>query len=110
MGKGAEGFLVGSDFFYQQLDDLQEVAEELLEENNFPEQLPQDAFVFFMHQGYHFNFFRTSEGDDPPIYRYLEGPDRETFPLTYPHFTDFLLQGVQDYARYIERWHKKAAS
>ncbi len=71
---------------------------------DFTGTLPEDAFVFFMHQGYHFNFFRTSAGDDPPIYRYLEGTDLETFPSTYSHFTDFLLQGVQDHARSIQRW------
>ena len=109
MGKGAGDLLAGSDFSYRQLDRLQEVAAEMLAEDKFPLKLPEDAFVFFMHQGYHFNFFRTSEGDDPPIYRYLEETDLETFPLAYSHFTDFLLQRVEDHARYIQRWHKKVA-
>ena len=109
MGKGAGDLLAGSDFSYRQLDRLQEVAAEMLVEDGFPLKLPEDAFVFFMHQGYQFNFFHTSAGDDPPVYRYLEETDLETFPLIYSHFTDFLLQELQDHARYIQRWHKKAA-
>jgi hypothetical protein len=99
MGKGAGNFFVGSDLFYPDLDGMQEVAVEILTEVGFPQKLPEDAFVFFMHQGYLFNFFLTSDGDDPPIYRYLEGTDRETFPLIYNHFTDFLLDEIQTQAR-----------
>src|SRR6266851_6487960 len=72
MGHGAGILLRGSDCFYQHLPPLRTWAEELLEENNFPEPLPEDAFVFFMHQGYQFNFFRISEGDDPPVHFYGE--------------------------------------
>jgi hypothetical protein len=109
MGKGAGDLLVGSDFSYEQIEDLQEAAVEMLSEDGFAQKLPEDAFVFFMHQGYHFNFFRTSAGENPPVYRYLEGTDLETFLLTYSHFTDFLLQGVQDRARYIQKWQKETA-
>lgn len=35
--------------------------------------LPADAFVFSMHQGYEFNFFVICEGNDPPVYKYVEG-------------------------------------
>jgi hypothetical protein len=106
MGKGAGGFLVGSKVFYHHVDWLQEVAVEMLTEDGFPQKLPEDAFVFFMHQGYQFNFFQTSAGDDPSVYRYLEETDAETFLLIYSHFTDFLLQELQDYARSIEIWRK----
>ena len=103
MGKGTDTFLVGSDFLYPQLLDLQEVAKEMLTEDGFPQKLPEDAFVFFMHQGYQFNFFRTSGEDDPPVYRYFEGKDHETFPMIYSHFTDFLLTELKDHADYIQR-------
>lgn len=95
MGKGANNLLVGSDFLYQDINGLREVAIEILVENEFPRKLAKDAFVFFMHQGYQFNFFYTSDGNDPPIYRYLEGTDRKTFPLIYNHFTDFLLAEIR---------------
>ena len=106
MGKGAAGFLVGSEFLYQDLRGLQEVAREMLAEDAFPQQLPEDTFVFFMHQGYQFNFFRTSEGDNPPVYRYFEGKDQETFPLIYPHYTDFLLTELRDHADFLQRRRK----
>jgi len=106
MGKGADGFLVGSDFLYHDVPGLQEVAQEMLAEDAFPQKLSQDAFVFFMHQGYQFNFFHTSEGDNPPVYRYYEGKDQETFPLIYPHYTDFLLTELRDHAAFIQRRRK----
>ncbi len=91
MGKDADLFLMGSDFMYPQLLNLQEVAREILIEDAFPQSLPEDAFVFFMHQGYQFGFFRTSEGDDPPVYWYVEQKEHEAFRCPYPQFTEFLL-------------------
>jgi hypothetical protein len=35
--------------------------------------LPDDAFVFLVHQGYACNFFLTQDGEDPPVYEYVEG-------------------------------------
>ena len=35
--------------------------------------LPDDAFVFRVHQGYAFNFFLVHDGEDPPVYEYVEG-------------------------------------
>ena len=49
MGHGAGKFLRGSDCFFQHLPYLQEWALELLQENNFPENLPEDTFIFLMH-------------------------------------------------------------
>lgn len=37
------------------------------------ENLPGDAFVFLVHQGYAFNFFLAQDGEDPPVYEYVEG-------------------------------------
>jgi len=46
----------GSSCFFKSLLDIQEIAVELLEDNQFPESRSPDAFVFFMHQGYYFMF------------------------------------------------------
>ena len=81
MGNSTDDFLVGSDFLYPVLPSLQEWARELLIENQIPQKFPDDAFVFFMHQGYQFNFFHTSEGEDPPVYRYFEGTDLDLFQI-----------------------------
>ena len=47
MGNGAGKFLRGSDCFFRDLPCLKTWAIALLEENNFPESLPEDAFVTF---------------------------------------------------------------
>ena len=77
--------------FFNYLLKIQEVAVELLEENQFPEPLPPDAFVFYMHlSGLFFMFFKTSEGNNPPIYIYEEGETLLTFKKEYLSYSDFL--------------------
>ncbi len=95
MGKNAATLLEGSDWLYPQLLNLQEVAREILIEESFPQQFPEDAFVFLMHQGYVFCFVRTSAGDNPPVYRYHEIMDWETFPCMSTSFTEFLLDRLR---------------
>ena len=92
---GAGNFWAGEDCFYKHLPLIQIWAKELLLEDEFPESLPNDAFVFFMHQGYQFNFFKLSEGDNPPVYSYLEGQTEREFIKTYEKFTDFFCAGVE---------------
>lgn len=102
MGKGAGQFLRGSDCFYPELLELQKAAIEILEENNFPQTLPQDAFVFFMHQGYQFSFFRLSEGENPPTYSYCEGESQQDFIQTHQRFSDFLATEIELYVNYLK--------
>jgi hypothetical protein len=88
MGRGAGEFFIGIDVFYSVLFKLKSWAEELLKECSTDFKLPEDAFVFSMHQGYAFQYFLISEGDDPPIYSYTEGcgvPE-----LIANSFTDYL--------------------
>ncbi len=115
MGHSAGKFLQGSDCFFQHLLSLQEWAFELLNENNFPKKLPEDAFVFYMHQGYQFSFFRLSEGDDPPTYSYCEGSEGDnpptysycegtnqtTFIISHKRFSDFLKTEVEIQEKYL---------
>lgn len=99
MGKKAGDFLQGSDCFYQHLLLLQKWALELLKENCFSGKLPEDAFVFFMQQGYQFSFFRFSEGDNPPIYYYCEGDNKRVFKKSHNQFSDFLLEELTIYLK-----------
>ncbi|MFN6479392.1 SMI1/KNR4 family protein [Nostoc sp. DedQUE07] len=99
MGHGAGKFLRGSDCFYQHLPQIQEWANQLLVENNFPEALPEDAFVFFMHQGYQFSFFRLSEGDNPPTSSYCEGQEESYFVKSHDTFSDFLAVEIDLYLK-----------
>ena len=73
MGRGAGTFKQGTDFFFPDNMNLNADAAILLEENAEPFRLPEDVFVFSMHQGYEFNYFSLKQGDDPPVYQYIEG-------------------------------------
>jgi hypothetical protein len=105
-GKGLGSFEIGSEFYYDQdLIDLQRMAKDLLTDNNAPFELPDDAFVFWGHQGYQFAFFRASEGDNPPIHYYIEAGEGEKEEIKWnyqAHFTDFLITEMRDQARHIE--------
>lgn len=101
IGKSAGRFLQGSDCFFEHLPYLKEWAVELLEENHFPYTLPEDAFVFFMHQGYQFSFFRLSEGDDPPIYSYCEGTNQTSFTKSHNKFSEFMAKEIELHAKYL---------
>jgi len=90
MGKNAGNFMKGSSCFIHEIPYLREWAEELLEENQFPEKLPKDTFVFWMHQGYQFAFFNLYESDNPSIYYYSEIQSQLMFEKKYKTFTNFL--------------------
>ena len=64
--------MVGSDLFntYKQLN---EWANELLREDNAENFLDNDDFVFMMHQGYMFWYFKADAKENPNVYHYYEG-------------------------------------
>ena len=100
MGRSGGGFLAGSDCFYRHLKDLPAAALELLAEDQFTGQLPANIFIFFMHQGYQFNFFYFDDGDDPPVYWYIEEiPTRVAFTQLYAHFSDFILTEIEGHIK-----------
>lgn len=78
MGVSADKFMLGSSCFWDELPDLKQGAKELLLENNFKE-LPDNAFVFWMHQGYQFAFFIMGQGDNPTVYYYNETENQTDF-------------------------------
>lgn len=93
-GRGLGSFMTGSRFYYEQTFNLTytghdgvytltEVCNEMLEENDSPDRLPEDAFVFWSHGGYMFSFFRTSEGENPPIHNYREGENDNRIRWNY---------------------------
>ncbi len=100
MGNGAGRFMAGDAAFYDALPQLRAFALEMLAENHVPQRLPDDAFVFSMHEGYQFLFFRTSEGDNPPVYWYGEGePLRgdgtaNAFPKRFARYSDYLVSQI----------------
>ncbi len=101
MGHGSTGVFRGTDCFYYDLPVIRTGASELLQEDGFPEPLPADAFVFLMHQGYQFAFFRLSEGEDPPVSYYYEGAKGGwLFPVA-AHFSEYVLMEIETYAKLI---------
>lgn len=89
MGNGAGPYMLGSDCFYKHLFDLKEAANNLLSENN-RSPLPENTFVFWMHQGYQFQFFYLNQGNNPPVYYVTEGSEDEEFVRVSDTLTDNL--------------------
>jgi hypothetical protein len=89
MGKRAGSFMRGSSVFYDEIFDLRQWSIDLLEDNDF-KNLPDNTFVFWMHQGYQFAFFYTNSEDNPPVYYFSEGRTIGDFERTDDTFTDFL--------------------
>ncbi len=95
-GRGMGGCCKGTAFFYPDPRGLTEGALELLVDNDYTDLIPNDAFVFYMHQGYFFMFFNTSEGEDPPVYSYMDG---SFVKLSFSSFSEFLLTTIEDRAK-----------
>lgn len=97
VGNGAGAFLEGEDVFISEIGNLKEEAVSLLDGNGDAFTLPADAFVFLMHQGYEFDYFIASEGDDPPVYQYVEGNGPPV--KVWNSFSDFLRESIDSHAR-----------
>lgn len=78
--------LVGTDLVNKH-SDLKELAEELLKENNIECFLEPQDFVFMMHQGYVFCYFKADGTPDPIVYRFIE---TETEPEQMGPFSEFV--------------------
>jgi len=64
--------LVGTDLI-NNYSDLQQGAIELLEEDGVENFLDDKDFVFMMHQGYMFWYFKADGDPDPVVFGYYEG-------------------------------------
>ena len=79
--------LVGTDLCNNNRFDLNEGAVELLAEDEIDNFLESDDFVFMMHQGYMFWYFKANGDPDPTVYGYYEGKLR---PDNFGCFSDFI--------------------
>jgi hypothetical protein len=88
-GRELGGEFVGSDCHYPVLLKLKVWAEELLNDCGKPFVLGKEDFVFLMHQGYQFFYFK-SDGklDEPMVYHYFECWDEPK--LVAKSFTEWL--------------------
>ena len=97
MGYGAGTFLLGSAYTCNKLLDMKDAAKGIMELGNAQENLPDDAFVFFMHQGYTFCYFRTTnQDDDPPVFLYIEG--KPTSTKQNDHLSTWFYEGADEQA------------
>jgi hypothetical protein len=94
MGKAAGEFWTGTNYQFPELLELRETAEALLIEGGARWQLGAPDFVFAVHQGYQFLFFRTGTSDDPEVFHYLEGD--EGARSVAPSFSAWLAGCVDD--------------
>jgi hypothetical protein len=92
---GDRGFLVGTSAFLEDLESNNgaDGLKGLLEDDNSQLIVHDKAFVFYGHQGYLYCFFKTDEGDNPPVYGYAEGFEGSDFPK----ISNKLSQFYEDY-------------
>lgn len=94
IGHGSGRFLLGTDIFFRHLPVVGRDAMSLLLKCGTEEaQVPVDAFVFYMHQGYEFGYFCASESDDPSVYQYIEGDERPR--LVWRTLTEYLIDMIR---------------
>jgi hypothetical protein len=101
MGQRTGGLLGGTNWLYEDLEVSQDDAVELMRRDRFPVLLPSDAFVFLMHQRYQFMFFRLTEGDDPPVYYYIESDNEIALKIHASRYSVLLFNIIDAEGRLI---------
>lgn len=79
---------LGTDIDFPALANLNNWANELLIEDGSLYSLPENSFVFSMHQGYFFSFFACDGNPDPEIWSYMEGDN--VAKIEWSSFSDFV--------------------
>lgn len=73
------------------------MARELLLENNLdPSPIDNQVIIIFSHQGYQFAYIRADEGENPPVYYYVEGQVLNTPVKQHEHYSDYLETVIRD--------------
>jgi len=89
IGSGVGRFMRGEHVYHPDVLGLGTAARELLEENHSSFRFEPADRVFFMHQGYQFEFMRGA-GPDPEVWSYSEGMHADLPFRSYGSFTDWL--------------------
>ena len=100
MGVSAGDFLRGDDLFYPDMIDLTEGVRELMAESGVADKLPDSAFAFAGHHDYVYLYFDTAAGEDPPVYRYVEGDEEPE--QVFDSFSAWFHASVDDEIEYGE--------
>ncbi|EMA38527.1 hypothetical protein C446_09940 [Halobiforma nitratireducens JCM 10879] len=94
IGKSTNGFLRGSEFTYPAPKYQREFAEDSIERwDDLEFSLKETDFVFRGLQGSSFWFFNTEDGDDPPVYLYMEDTEPE---LVADTFSEWLFNEIRN--------------
>ena len=67
-------------------NDFYSAALELLNENDIDNFLTEDDFIFMMHQGYIFWYFKADGNPNPIVHGYQEGKDKPDELGTFSNF------------------------
>ena len=105
MGKQAGSFRYGDDFLHPYVLGAKEELLGMLEISTVATfQLPEQTFVFWMHQSYQFMYFPIDGNDDPKVFYWARGMQEpeEDFPL----FSLLLTAWVDSYKRYRKNKNK----
>jgi len=95
IGNGTDGdYLIGDSCFMDEIEDLNEGAAEILEEDESKHTLTEEDFVFWMCQGCQICFFKLNEGDNPPVYFYNEDGKDEIVKIA-DTLTEFLINMIE---------------
>ena len=85
--------LVGTDLINNcSYSDLNEGAVELLKDNRIDNFIEDDDFIFMMHQGYMFWYFKANGDTDPIVYGYYQGKLK---PDNFGRFSDFIKEYIK---------------
>lgn len=94
MGKCAGHFMRGTTAFFPSILALRKEAIALLSDTAGAPTLAANAFVFAMHEGYHFWWFAAeAESSDPVVFHYMEGDLH--FSSEQMKFTEFLVHRMK---------------
>ncbi|GKX58950.1 SMI1/KNR4 family protein [Leminorella grimontii] len=94
-GLEAGDFKQGTSVLFDELDDINECAQELMLENQIAP--PLSMFAFLLHQGYSTLFFTDVQNDDPPVYCYTEGDCIKDLGYS---FSACIAAEIEEYRRY----------
>ena len=86
----------GSDFACRELVQMNTLARKLVRDTGAS--IPDNAFVFLMHQGYQFLYFLVGEESDPQVHLFDDGGTLKPIGLT---FADWFLRTTDEE---IEIW------
>jgi SMI1/KNR4 family protein SUKH-1 len=93
---GLDTVYAGSDWRCDDMTVLKKFMLKNIELHQMDFDLPEDAVVFFNHGGYDYRYFLTdTTGDDPSVYRYIEGDMPVKIADSLTQYFDMIVRFLQ---------------